>query len=367
MTATSPFPKLTKDSTIEVRCEVANKIASEFAGGEFSINEKRIAIEIFRVLVNDVEKNVRKILSERLASCIYAPHDVILKLANDETEIAIPVVKNSFVLTESDLVSIINKSQDIGVLSAIARREIVSRELSEALIKKSNVTALTELLDNKNANIDEKGLFNIYNGFHKNSSILEAMAKRGSIPLPLAEKLFVAVSDEVKRVLTTQYNISFQAADDSAAYAREMATLGLLDEDASGIELSELVAHLRRSGRLSLSIIIRSLCLGNLRFFEHAIAELSGVPYMNTRILILDTGGGFEALYKKTALPPEIEPAIAYLLKAALSETVLGRFQRSDFKQRIVERLVRDDAAKTIEYMDYIVRIMQQNSFDSGI
>jgi uncharacterized protein (DUF2336 family) len=359
--AISSIKRLGKEATVEVRTDVADKIGHSFASGQFNSNEKRIAVEIFRLLVNDVEKSVRKILSTRLAHSMEAPHDVIIKMAQDEKEVALPVLKNSFVLSESDLIDITSQSQDIDILCTIAKRDMVSRELSNALIDKHNITITGALIENKNASIDEKGLHDIYNNFSGSISTLENLAKRGGMPVVLAEKLFVAVSDEVKRILNKQYSISYQESDSAASYAREMATLGLTDDKTSKMEMIELVHHLNKNSRLTLSIIIRALCLGNLRFFEAAFAELTDIPINNARILIADNGIGFEALYKKSRLPNEMFAAISYLLNAALIETNLGRYHKSDFKQSIIERIIKDKNASNIEYIDYIMRIMQNN------
>jgi len=362
----SDVQKLIEEPSAEARINIAEKITEGFNSGEFGINEKRIAIEIFRILVNDIENRVRKVLSIQLAKSMDAPYDIILKLANDIKDIALPVLQHSYVLTESDLVEITQKSDDVDIMSAIAIRETVSRELSAALLKKSNIVVIETLLRNKNASIEESGLHTIYDTCSDNSSILELMAKRGSIPITLAEKLFVVVSDEVKKILTKKYNISFQVADDSAKYARELATLGLIDESMYGMEIEALVSHLHENGRLTLSIVIRALCVGNIRFFEYAIAKLAGVPHSNARILILDLGRGFESLYEKTALPMEMFAAVRYLLRIALEETALGRYQRNDFRHRLASRISRDNNASKIEYMDYIITIIQNNTVENG-
>ncbi|HEU5048263.1 MAG TPA: DUF2336 domain-containing protein [Rickettsiales bacterium] len=362
----SDLQKLTADPSADVRVDVTEKIASGFKNGEFTISEKKIATEIFRLLVNDIEKRVRIALSKQLADSMDAPHDVVLKLANDVKEVALPVLQHSFVLTEGDLIDITHHSQDTEVMSAIARRDIVSRELSAALLKKSDMTVVETLLSNKNASIDDRGLNEIYTGYSSNISMLELMAKRGGIPATLAEKLFVVVSDEVKKILTRQYNISFQVASDSAQYARELATLGLIDDSMQKMEMEDLVSHLDKNGRLSFSLIIRSLCLGNIRFFEYAMAKLAGISNMNARILILDRENGFEKLYEKTGLPPEMFKAIRYLLTIALEETALGRYHRNDFRQRLASRISKDSNATKIEYMDYIVLLIQNNMVDNG-
>jgi uncharacterized protein (DUF2336 family) len=72
-------------------------------------------------------------------------------------------------------------------------------------------------------------------------------------------------------------------------------------------DVAALVAQMRASGRLTPSLLLRALCIGDMPFFEEAIAALAGVPVVNTRILIHDAGKkGFSALYKKSALPPEL-------------------------------------------------------------
>ena len=362
----SSIKRLDKEATVDVRAEVADKIGYGFVNRQFNVNEKRIAIEIFRLLVNDVEKMVRKALSVRLAETLEAPHDVIIKLANDEKEVALPVLQNSYVLSEMDLIDITRKSQDIEILSTIAGRDTVSRELSDALIEKSNSAVTGALVQNKSASIDENGLHKIYTSFSESVTMLESIAKRGALPVALAEKLFMSVSDEVQKILQRQYNIAYQDAEDAASYVRELATLGLGDEALPHMEMTDLVRHLHKNGRITPSIIVRALCMGNMRFFECAMAELVDIPIANARILITDNGAGFEAFYRKTRLPAEMYPAIRYLLQAALIETSLGRYQRNDFRKRMLERIIKDNAAAKVEYMDYIVHIMQNNIVENG-
>jgi uncharacterized protein (DUF2336 family) len=360
--------KLSQEPSGTARVEVAKEVASGFAGGQFNAGEKQIAIEIFRLLVGDAEIQVRKMLSAQLSHSMEAPHDVVLKLAQDITEVAVHVLENSYVLTEDDLVAITQSTQDVGVMLSIARRETVSRELSGTLIRKSNATVVEALLRNKSASIDEEALNTIYTSSAKNASILELMVKRGGLPVTLAEKLFVAVSDEMKKVLTQQYKLSLQVADSTVKDVRELATLGLVDTEMHTMDIVKLVNQLYIQGRLTLSIIIRSLCLGDMRFFEHAMAKLADIPVTNAQILLLDQGEtGFGSLYKTTCLPMELFPATYYLLKVVLEETSYGRYRRSDFRQRLANRLITDDAANQIEYMDYLLTLIQNTSHDAPV
>lgn len=359
---TSDLLKLKQEHSGIARAEIAEKIAVGFTAGELNDGEKRIATEIFRLLLGDAEVQVRKMLSIHLSGSMEVPHDIILSLARDIAEVALPILEQSYVLTEDDLIAITQSTQDVTIMSAIARRETVSRELSEALLNKSNASVIETLLKNKSANITEKNLYDIYAACGQNSSILDLMVRRGGLPVTLAEKLFFAVSDEMKKVLTQKYKLSLQMADESTKDARELATLGLLDPDARTMDIANLVNQLYQEGRLTLSIIIRSLCLGDMRFFEHAIAKLADVPVTNAQILVLDGGEGFAALYKTSYLPMELFQATRYLLKIVLEETGYGRFQRNDFKQHLANRIAQDETGRNIEYMDYLLTLIQNNA-----
>src|ERR1700729_1340891 len=117
MIQASDLERLANEPSSEARVNVAEKIASDFRNGDFSDKEKKIAVEIFRILVSDVEKKVRLILSHYLGDSMDAPHDVMFKLASDIKEVSLPVLERSYVLSENDLVEITQKSYDEDIMN----------------------------------------------------------------------------------------------------------------------------------------------------------------------------------------------------------------------------------------------------------
>src|SRR6202000_3057862 len=86
----------------------------------------------------------------------------------------------------------------------------------------------------------------------------------------------------------------------------------------------KLTAQLQVFGRLPPSMILTSLCRGNLYFFETSLARLSNIPVRNAQLLIHDKGGlGFKALYAKAGLPDKFFQACKLLLE------VVADLQRS--------------------------------------
>jgi len=82
--------------------------------------------------------------------------------------------------------------------------------------------------------------------------------------------------------------------------ARDRATISMLqEENLTDAELRSQVADLDLQGRLSTSMAFRALSVGDLRFFEMAMARLSGIPIENARALLEDDGDlGLESLLR---------------------------------------------------------------------
>jgi uncharacterized protein (DUF2336 family) len=58
--------RLLTDPSAENRADLAAKIADEYQGGDLGDDERKIAIEIFLIMVEDAEARVRAALSEHL-------------------------------------------------------------------------------------------------------------------------------------------------------------------------------------------------------------------------------------------------------------------------------------------------------------
>src|SRR5262249_54499092 len=152
-------------------------------------------------------------------------------------------------------------------------------------------------------------------------------------------------SEEMKGRLAHMYRLPMIMVEEAAEDAREWATLGMAAPEgnpalSSEADLEELVDQLYKNNRLTYSLVIRSLCTGDMGFFEAAVARLAGVPRVNARILLFDGGPlGFRAIYEKASMPEGFFEAICILLKISLEETGYGHFRREDFRQRVIARI----------------------------
>lgn len=357
--------QLIKEPSATMRSRIAEKVTTGYNSGLFNETEKLLALEIFRLLLKDTETRVRKVLAEQLKHNISVPHDVIYALAQDVPEVSVHVLEHSFVLTEQDLLTLVQATREVPKLRAIARRESVSKSLSHALIETRALEAVREVVANRNAVLAETALDLLLEEFSREHDVLEELVYRGGLPYAFAEKLFTLVSDSLRKALTRRYRLSFHVVEEATERARETASLQFLSPWMSQQEITQLVDQMYRGKRLTSSVVIRSLCIGDLRFFEASLAKLAGVPVANARILILDPGPlGFKALYDSAQLPEAFYPAVKLMVRLALDETEYGTYRTADFGQRMMERIAAGGFDKTVEHMGTLIAMIGRGVVD---
>ncbi len=350
---------LVREPSATMRSRIAEKIAGGYNLGGFTDGEIRLANEIFRLLLKDTEVKVRKIIAEELKSNLQVPHDIIMGLANDVAEVAVPVLQHSYVLSEEDLILIVRATREHAKLCAIASRESISKQLSHALIEHRDGDVTKLVLGNRNAALAETSMSVVIEEFARDNDVLEEMVYRGGLPYEFAEKLFAKVSDGLKKQLTKKYRLNKHMVEDAASSARETATLQFISPWMSQQEINQLVDQMHKNSRLTDSVIIRSLCIGDLRFFETAIAKRVGIPVGNARILLMDPGPlGLRALYDSAKLPATFYPAVRVMLQLAQKETEYGKYRSEDFGARMVEHITENGYDKSIEHMGTLVTMI---------
>ena len=118
------FLRLARDKSARGREELFEAVSDLFVAEPeaFSDKERALMQAILHQLIRDAELSVRRPFSEKLATIPTVPRDLIKMLANDEIEVAGPVLKKSTALQDLDLVEVI-RNRTIEHQLAIAIRE----------------------------------------------------------------------------------------------------------------------------------------------------------------------------------------------------------------------------------------------------
>lgn len=350
---------LARDPSPVNRAATAAKIASQFndglVAGGLNPRELVLAEEIFRLMVRDAEVRVREALAANLKSNPRLPHDVAVALAKDVDSVALPMLSASEVLTPDDLIQIVASHGSSARLEAIAGRREVDERVSAAIVQAGvdtgNETVIAKLLSNPGASLSEPTLHKVVDRFGDNEAVQAPLVARDVLPVTIAERLVVCVADHLRAHLLAKHNISPDLAMDLVLHSRERATVGLafgVSEDS----LQALARQLGEKNRLTSSLVLRALCMGNLRFFEHAVATLARVPVANARLLIHDRGGlGFKTVWAKAGLPAAFFPAVRAALDVVEQTELDGRVLDPErYSRRIIERILTQYGSLGVEF-----------------
>lgn len=332
--------KLLADPSGSHRAEAAAKVSAEFASGALSDSERSIAEDIFRAMVKDVEVKVRQALSDSLANNPDVPHDVAKTLAGDVAEVALPIIENSIVLTDADLVEIVQTS-GVDEQIAVARREHVGEIVVDALVETSDEDVVAVLVANDGAELSENTMGKVLDEFGESEKVNSPMARRKTLPIGVAERLVTLVSDKLKDHMVAHHEFSPDMAADLLLDCRERATINLLEPGADSTDVIALVEQLHHNGRLTSTIIMRALCVGDTTFFEAALARRANVPVANAYRLVYDKGDlGLKQLFKKASMPTSMLFMTRTALQVAGEMTVTSGDDREHFKQVMIERVL---------------------------
>ena len=356
--------RLLTDPSADMRAETAAKIAQDFDTDRMTPEEREMAQEIFRLMAKDAEVRVREALSLNLKENSAVPHEVAKALAQDVDSVALPILQFLDVLTDEDLIEIV-RSPDAGKQAAIAKRSTVSESVSTALVDTGNEDVVTSLIANEGAEITEQSLRKVVEDFGDHEAMQDAMIHRPRLPVTIAERLVTMVSESLKDELVKRHELSASLATDLVLQSRERATISLSTESDED-ELDGLVRQMRERGRLTPSIILRALCMGDLRFFEAAVAELARVPVVNVRSLIHDSGAlGLRAAFDKAGLPASQFPAVRAAMDVAReTEYDGGENDRERYSRRMIERILTQYGDLGVEFdsddLEYLLTKMGQ-------
>jgi uncharacterized protein (DUF2336 family) len=165
----------------------------------------------------------------------------------------------------------------------------------------------------------------------------------GSGGLAQIHRRIVAVSEAIRDMLIRRHGLPVPLVDEIVMHGRERALTAALEAGPSHQELEQLASGLMAEDRLTPTLMLRCLCLGQLQLFEAAMAALAGTTSQRVHAMLYEEGPNeFFRLYELTALPLGFYRAFRAALDVV---TQLGRDAAStwhrDVTREIIARLVK--------------------------
>ncbi|WP_201153766.1 DUF2336 domain-containing protein [Rhodothalassium salexigens] len=355
--------RLLTDPSVDNRAGTAEKLGRVLENTRLSDSERRIAEDIFRTLARDMEVRVRQALSESIRHNPDVPHDIAEGLARDVAEVATPVLESSAVLTDADLMDIV-QSKPVEYSAAIARRSTVSEAVSDALAETGDVDVIATLMGNDGAQIADATFDKVVDRHGDDPRVNDPMIGRRHLPLRTAERLVALVSDQLRQRLLTRHELPADVAADILTTGRERATMGLVGPLAGQTDVMTLVDALHANGRLTDTIIIRALCMGDTVFFETALAKRAGIPVSNAFKLIHDKGDlAMERLFESAEMPEDLLPVARVGVEVADELADTAGDDRAQIRKKTIERVLTQlDETIDPDNFDYLINRLGRRS-----
>lgn len=353
--------QLIKEPSSKARSHIASKVAESYGDGSLTSRGHQIAIDIFRLLLRDTVKHVRKALAEALKDVPDAPHDIILSLAYDDYDIARDILLYSEALTDADLLELIQADSSVRTMVTIASRQQVSERVSHALVETKHEDVVETLLENEGAEIRESTYEHILYNFIGKDSIIQTLARRGDLSFTLSEKLYALASSRLQQCITRRQLLPSGVTNKTMSDIHESAILQFLTAWMTDADIIKLVEQMHKHRRLSNSLIFRALCKGELSFFEAAMAKRNGIALANTRKLLRNSGdSGFYAIYRSSGLPPLYSEAVRIVLKATYELCVKNLPAHTGQGERLAARLRASNYHQSVDGMNYLLDMAEQ-------
>ena len=306
---------MARDRSVEGRTRLATTVGDLYVESDLNLSDRERALmtDILDQLIHDVEMTVRHTLAERFAKLPNAPHDLVLKLANDEIDVARPILLESGVLRDQELIDIIHHRSLQHQLS-IAMRTQVSEIVSDALVETENTNVIKTLLENSSARIARSTMEYLVNQSRRVNEFQEPLVRREDLPTELAKRMVFWVSAALRKHLLEQHRIDEAELDDilDETVAEEVRQV----EKQAKSERSEdvLARQIAREKKITAQMLIDVLRRGEVPLFESLFSQMANIDTEMARRVIYETGGESLAVACRSQEVPKSDFASIFLL-----------------------------------------------------
>lgn len=255
-----------------------------------SDRERALMGDILRQLIFEVEMSVRKDVAERLSRRDDAPRELVLALANDEIEVAHPLLVDSLVLEDADLIELVRHRTQAHQL-AIAMRKTVSEDVSQSLVDTGNVSVITRLIENEDAKISETLMDYLVAESKTVDSFQNPLVSRKDLPPDMARKMYWWVSAAVRQHIVENFSVDPTEIDDSIEQVVKDRIESEVIAGPAPNAAAKAAQEIDGQGKLTEEFLINLLRDGEVSLFEASFARTIDIPIKLARRMLYEPGG----------------------------------------------------------------------------
>ncbi len=350
---------LARDKSGERRQLLAETISDLFTGKErvLSKRERELMFDIMHKMVRDAEMVVRRVIAEQLSNLPDAPRELIKLLANDEVEVAYSILHDSAVLEDEDLIEVV-RHRTLEHQLAVAVRQTVSEDVTDALVETGNESVITTLLKNSGAGISLATMEFLVEESKRVDAFQEPILRREDLDPVLAKRMYLWVSAALRKFILDNFNLDKTVLDDMlerSAQTQEMEPKSKPDKLAQEVENEGLGLP---------KMMIRALKDGEVFLFEAMFRRLTGLRNVLAKRILFEPGGEGLAIACKAAGIDSKDFSTIYSL-SRMSQTGTDSIDNVatqrilDFFDRVSEKDAKEVVSQWRRDVDYLKAIRE--------
>ncbi len=235
--------------------------------------------EIFCRVTREMDKEVRKEMAKKFAPKSKAPLKLLRQLANDEIDIASPVLAHSSVLQDKHLQEIIATGKQPH-MRAISTRDDLGTEVTSDLVQAGDDKTLVTLASNQNARFDRQSMQTMVSRSENVIALQTPLVEHQDLPPDLMNEMYAFAEQKVrKRILERNEDIDPQVLQEALRKAKHQAKEPSPPRDKGFATAKEQIKKWAKTGELDGSKLVQLERESKRLEFTLGMAELAGVDF----------------------------------------------------------------------------------------
>lgn len=296
------FLKWIETASVAKRTEAAAALVRAYLKKEISAEEREDLEAAITTLLEDPAPSVRCALAESFGARKQSPRHIISALAADTLDVSIITLSQSPVLHDTELVEFIETSE-IDNQIAIACRPWISQRVIASICNSGHQDACMAILMNPAATVTQDNLHTVAQRYGTVTELRLMLLDRFEIAAETHLILIGKLGEALSNLVSSKGWMQENRVEKVIGEACDKASISFV-ANASNEDVTHLVRNIIKSGKITVSYLLRAVCMGNITLVARAFSELSGVRFSRVEaILTKDRKSAFKALYDRAGLP----------------------------------------------------------------
>ena len=317
---------IARDPSIEARSKLLSSLSDLVFDRPRPTAEEVVALcSVATLLLRVADDNSRSHFATTIAPCEHVPRDMVFLLLQDDVVVAGPVLRDSPVLTDEDLLGFIETVAD-DHLVFVAQRDSLGAKLVESLVSRGAEVVQLAIAENIGAKLSPTSMQVLIGNADRSQPLCQSLVRRPEVSKIDAEHLVQLITKMLKARIKSQVD-SRSAVTAPALEAPKSKTV------APKLEISEILASVK-AGRMSsndaVSLLAEEDRFNDLTALLSSLTRLDDVSIM--RLMVRADANGIGMILKALDISEAAFATVVALRKRRLKQSdTQSRYEREDY------------------------------------